>query len=63
MAKNKVGRRGFLRGAGAAAGMAMAPQIAAAQTAGASEESGSAWAWHKDAEGKTVAYVAMDATL
>ncbi|MFM2126427.1 MAG: hypothetical protein RL328_2878, partial [Acidobacteriota bacterium] len=33
MAKNKVGRRGFLRGAGAAAGMAMAPQIAAAQTA------------------------------
>ena len=36
MAKNKVGRRGFLRGAGAAAGMAMAPQIAAAQTAEAS---------------------------
>lgn len=33
MAKNKVGRRGFLRGAGAAAGLAMAPQVAVAQPA------------------------------
>ena len=31
MPKNSVGRRGFLRGAGAAAGMAMAPQIAVSQ--------------------------------
>jgi hypothetical protein len=37
-------------------------RLAAAQTAGQPEESGQAWAWHKDAEGKTVAYVAVDAT-
>jgi hypothetical protein len=35
---------------------------AAAQTAGQSEESGQEWAWHQDAEGKTVAYVAVAAT-
>jgi hypothetical protein len=37
-------------------------RLAAAQTAGPSEESGQAWAGHKDAEGKTVAYVAVEAT-
>jgi hypothetical protein len=37
-------------------------RLAAAQTAGQPEESRQAWAWHKDAEGKTVAYVAVDAT-
>jgi len=37
-------------------------RLAVAQTAGQREESGQAWAWHKDAEGKTVAYVAVDAT-
>jgi acetolactate synthase I/II/III large subunit len=31
VAKSKVGRRGFLQGAGAAAGLAMAPQVAVAQ--------------------------------
>jgi thiamine pyrophosphate-dependent acetolactate synthase large subunit-like protein len=32
MAKKRVGRRGFLQGAGAAAGLALAPQVAVAQT-------------------------------
>jgi len=37
-------------------------RLAAAQTAGQSAGLRQAWAWHKDAEGKTVAYVAVDAT-
>jgi len=37
-------------------------RLGAAQTAGQSFGAAQAWAWHKDAEGKTVAYVAVDAT-
>jgi hypothetical protein len=37
-------------------------RLAAAQTAERREEAAQAWAWHKDAEGKTVADVAVDAT-
>jgi hypothetical protein len=37
-------------------------RLAAVQKAEPREESGPAWAWHRDAEGKTVAYVAVDAT-
>jgi hypothetical protein len=37
-------------------------RLATAQRAEPSEEPRQAWAWHKDAEGKTVAYVAVDAT-
>jgi hypothetical protein len=37
-------------------------RLAAAQTAGQSGGLRQEWAWHKDAEGKTVAYVAVDAT-
>lgn len=37
-------------------------RLVTAQTAEQSAEPGQAWAWHKDAEGKTVAYVAVDAT-
>jgi hypothetical protein len=41
-----------------AAGRRVAQAQAAGQTFGAAEP----WAWHKDAEGKTVAYVSVDAT-
>jgi hypothetical protein len=37
-------------------------RLAAAQTAGQSLGPPQEWAWHKDCEGKTVAYVAVDAT-
>jgi hypothetical protein len=37
-------------------------RLAATQTAGQSVGSPQGWAWHKDREGKTVAYVAVDAT-
>jgi hypothetical protein len=37
-------------------------RVAQAQGAGQSFGSGRPWAWHKDAEGKTVAYVSVDAT-
>jgi len=37
-------------------------RLAAAQQGEQSKEPPQAWAWHKDAEGKTVAYVAVDAT-
>jgi hypothetical protein len=37
-------------------------RLAAVQTAGQTWEPGQEWAWHKDADGKTVAYVAVDAT-
>lgn len=37
-------------------------RLAAAQTAGQSCGPTQEWAWHKDTEGKTVAYVAVDAT-
>ena len=37
-------------------------RLAAAQRAGQSVEARQEWAWHKDTEGKTVAYVAVDAT-
>ncbi len=40
MAKNTVGRRSFLRGAGAAAGMAMAPQVTVSQEASGKSRSG-----------------------
>ncbi len=41
-----------------AAGQRLQAAWAAGQTFGAAED----WAWHRDAEGKTVAYVAADAT-
>jgi hypothetical protein len=41
-----------------AAGLRLAQAQAAGQTFGPKQP----WAWHKDAEGKTVAYVAVDAT-
>jgi hypothetical protein len=37
-------------------------RLAAAQTAGQALEPPQVWAWHKDADGKTVAYVAVEAT-
>jgi hypothetical protein len=37
-------------------------QVAAAQAAGRTFGPSKPWDWHKDAEGKTVAYVAVDAT-
>jgi hypothetical protein len=37
-------------------------RLAAVQTAGQAVGSAQAWAWHKDADGKTVAYVAVEAT-
>jgi hypothetical protein len=37
-------------------------RLAGAQSAERSEEPRQAWAWHRDAEGKTVAYVGVDAT-
>jgi hypothetical protein len=37
-------------------------RVAAAQAAGQTFGPAEAWAWHKDAEGKTVAYVSADAT-
>jgi hypothetical protein len=37
-------------------------RLAAAQAAGQTLGPAQAWAWHKDAEGKTVAYVSVDAT-
>jgi hypothetical protein len=37
-------------------------RLAAVQASGPSGESEAEWAWHRDAEGKTVAYVAVDAT-
>jgi hypothetical protein len=37
-------------------------RLAAVQTAGQFFEPPQEWAWHKDADGKTVAYVAVDAT-
>jgi hypothetical protein len=37
-------------------------RVAAAQAAGQTFGQAQAWAWHKDAQGQTVAYVAVDAT-
>lgn len=37
-------------------------RLAAVQRAGQAVGPGQAWAWHQDTEGKTVAYVAVDAT-
>src|SRR5262249_30809299 len=37
-------------------------RLAQAQAAGCTFGPSSPWAWHKDAEGKTVAYVSVDAT-
>jgi hypothetical protein len=41
-----------------AAGRNLGDRLAAGETLGAARD----WAWHKDAEGKTCAYVAVDAT-
>lgn len=37
-------------------------RLAAAQARGEASAAGQEWAWHRDREGKTVAYVAVDAT-